>query len=106
MGGHISSMLTIGSELLKNNVNVITCLPENLIKGEGKDEIKALYPLNQLIFIPESKNYYSWTYIKKNILPVVEYYDINIIHSFDFQSHIIARFFVNNFNRKVKKFAI
>ena len=48
MGGHISSMLTIGNELIKNKLNIIICLPETLSENNGANEIAKLFPLKKI----------------------------------------------------------
>lgn len=102
MGGHISSMLTISNELIKNNLNALVCLPKNLSEHNGIDEIEKLIPIQNIIWIPKSKYFSGLIRSKSFIYSIIKDYNINIIHSFDLQSHIISRLAIKKFNYKIK----
>tara|TARA_B100000579_G_C22811568_1_gene845516 strand:+ start:684 stop:1952 length:1269 start_codon:yes stop_codon:yes gene_type:complete len=102
IGGHISSMLTIGNELIKNKFNVIICLPETLGKNSGVKEVGEFFPIENIIWIPKSKYFSDLINYKKYIYSIIKNYKIDIIHSFDLPSHIIARFCIEKFKYRVK----
>jgi hypothetical protein len=102
MGGHISSMLTIGNELVQNKLNVLICLPETLGKNNGANEIGEIFPLNKIIWVPKSKYLLNIINFKNYLYDVIKNNNIDIIHSFDLHGHIIARFCIRKFDYKLK----
>ena len=101
-GGHISSMLTIGNELIKNKIRVTIGLPATLKQSDKWREIYHLFPKKNIVWLPKSNIFYDKILLTKHISSIIKKQNIKIIHSFDLDSHIVARLCAHNLNYKIK----
>ena len=90
MGGHFRSMLTTAKYLNINGINVYVSL-SNDIKKNNYNEVKTLFPFTEKIVWFKKSIFLPNTILHIVYLrSIIKKLNINVIHSFDLDGHIIA----------------
>lgn len=89
MGGHFRSLLTTAKYLNIGKINAYVGLPESL-KKRNSNEIKKKFPYEKIVWLPNNRYLPKEIFLTIHIQKIVKKYKIDIIHSFDFSSHIIS----------------